>query len=208
VFRRLLRQLSVNTEAALLVYIEGRLVSNPYRVTFLDLGYMKPSAFDVGISWGNCCLGGFESESPANSPLRRRPSLPRACRSKKSRQADPPPLSPPVTTPSTRAAAAPEAQEDDFCEFDDGSAQDYAWSEVLAGAKAYIHVRAASGANVPAIAVQPVAPKPNTPTAAEVTTESPEPVALGAPASFASYPLRLFLRDAWVEGRVVNREVS
>jgi len=45
-----LLQLSVNTEAALLVYIEGRLVSNPYRVTFLDLGYVKPSAFDVGIS--------------------------------------------------------------------------------------------------------------------------------------------------------------
>ena len=81
-------------------------------------------------------------------------------------------------------------------------------SEVLAGAEAHIRVRAASGANVPAIAVRPVAPKPNTPTAAEVTTESPEPVALGAPASFASYPLRLFLRDAWVEGRVVNREVS
>ena len=72
----------------------------------------------------------------------------------------------------------------------------------------YIRVRAASGANVPAIAVRPVAPKPNAPTAAEVTKESPEPVALGAPASFASYPLRLFLGDAWVEGRVVNREVS
>jgi len=80
--------------------------------------------------------------------------------------------------------------------FDDGSAQDYAWSEVLAGAEAYIRVRAASGANVPAIAVQPVAPSPSAPTAAEVSTESPEPVALGAPASFASYLLRLFLRDA------------
>ena len=209
---------------------------------------VQPSAFDVGISWGNCCLGGFESKSPANLPLRRRPSLPRACRSKKSRQADPPPLYPPVTTPSTRAAAAPEAQEDGFCEadfagattsvhhaqcllgtrvgmifakapfagtvqgyevfsdfsdriqhqvvFDDGSAQDYALSGVLAGTEAYIRVRAASGGNAPAIAVQPVAPNPNAPTAAEVTTESPEPVALGAPASFASYPLRLFLRDA------------
>jgi len=92
--------------------------------------------------------------------------------------------------------------------FDYGSAQDYAWSEVLAGAEAYIRVRAAPGANVPAIAVRPVAPKPNTPTAAEVTAEPPEPVALGAPASFASYPLRLFLGDAWVEGRVVDREVS
>ena len=42
--------------------------------------------------------------------------------------------------------------------FDDGSTQDYAWSEVLAGAEAYIRVRAAPGANVPAIAVQPLAP--------------------------------------------------
>ena len=49
---------------------------------------------------------------------------------------------------------------------------------------------------------------PDAPTATEVTAESPEPVALGAPASFASYPLRLFLGGAWVEGRVVNREVS
>ena len=220
---------------------------------------MTPSAFDVGIAWGNCCLGGLEYESPANSPLRRRPSLPRACRSKKSRQAGPPPPFPPVTTPSTRAATAPEAQEGDFCEadfagattsvhhaqcllgtrvemifakapfagtvqgyevfsdfgdriqhlvvFDYGPAQEYAWSEVMAGAVAHIRVRAASGANAPAIALQPVAPNPNAPTAAEVTTESPEPVALGAPASFASYPLRLFLGDAWVEGRVVNREV-
>jgi hypothetical protein len=184
---------------------------------------VSPSTFDVGITWRNRCLGGCENESPASSPLRRRPSLPRACRSKKSREADPPPPSPPVTTPSTRAATAPEVQEVAFCEddftgattsvhhaqcllgtrvemifekapftgtvqdyevfsdfgdriqhlvvFDDGSAQDYAWSEVLAGAEAYIRVRAASGANVPAIAVRPVAPKPNTPTAAEVTTE-------------------------------------
>ena len=48
----------------------------------------------VGITWCSRCLGGCEYETPANSPLRRRPSLPRACRSKKSRQADPPPLSP------------------------------------------------------------------------------------------------------------------
>ena len=165
-----------------------------------------------------------------------------------------------MTTPSTRAATAPEVQEVAFCEadfagattsvhhaqcllgthvemifakapfagtvqgyevfsdfgdriqdlvvFDDGSAQDNAWSEVLAGAEAYIRVRAASGAKLPAIAVWPVAPNPNAPTAAEVTTGSPEPVALGAPASYASYPLRLFLGDEWVEGRVVDWEVS
>ena len=92
--------------------------------------------------------------------------------------------------------------------FDYGSIQDYAWSEVLARAEAYIRVRAASGANVLAIAVQPVAPSPSAPIAAEVTTESLEPAALGAPASFASYPLRLFLGDAWVDERVGSREVS
>jgi len=86
--------------------------------------------------------------------------------------------------------------------------RDAARAEGRARVDAGPRFRAAPGAIVPAIAVQPVAPDPNAPTAAEVTTESPVPVALGAPASFASYPLRLFLGDAWVEGRVVNREVS
>ena len=57
--------------------------------------------------------------------------------------------------------------------FDDGFVQDYARSEVLASAEAYIRVRAASGANVPAIAVQPVAPSPNTPTAVTRNTRAP-----------------------------------
>ena len=98
-----------------LVVVDGKRISDPSRISFLDLGLGGGEVFEVTVLDTCGCLGGVEGEA-----LTRRTSLPRRAKNARTPTLGAlpdPPLAPAVPTPTGRAAPpfiAPDICEADF----------------------------------------------------------------------------------------------